>query len=249
MDIKQKAGCLSHLDDPDRLKSMYAQTLTAEQYSCWTIEPKTLVSFSNDARVQNFMRLFLEPHQPPTEPAVSAEELEVQQLIMLQFYNCLTQDRMHALPIYMNLLHMLRRNVGAPATAADIWQLKIIGSLLHRQRNGTGDVLLSDEIIGSMLKRFDVHMDAALRAYGSQLHRLLFATSGLAALAQCDSAPRLADVAALLTFYELPLNALAALPQLQQLPKPVNFLRLLLELSPLQLSTETVRCIAQCLEM
>lgn len=106
MDIQQKAGCLSHLDDPDRLKSLLAQTLTTEQYSCWTIEPKTLLSFSSDAKVQNFMRIFLEPHGSPTEsqPAASKQELEVQQQIMLQFYQCLTQDRMHALPIYLNLL-------------------------------------------------------------------------------------------------------------------------------------------------
>lgn len=248
MDIKQKAGCLSHLDDPDRLKSLYAQTLTAEQYSCWIIEPKTLVSFSNDARVQNFMRIFLEPHGTPSEPLVSAEELEVQQLIMLQFYNCLTQDRMHALPIYMNLLLMLRRNLSAPATTADIWQLKIIGSLLHRQRNSTGGVLLSDEIVGSLLKRFDVHMDAACRAYGPQLRQLLFASSCTAALAQCEPA-RLADVTALLTFFELPLNVLGTMQAtLQQYLKPLNILRLLLELSPLQLATETVRCIAQCLD-
>lgn len=35
---------------------------------------------------------------------VSAEELEIQQIITLQFYECLTKDRMHALPIYINLL-------------------------------------------------------------------------------------------------------------------------------------------------
>lgn len=38
IDIKQKAGCLSHLDDTDGLKSLLAQTLTTEKYSCWKIE-------------------------------------------------------------------------------------------------------------------------------------------------------------------------------------------------------------------
>lgn len=106
VDLKRKAGCLSHVDDPHRLRSLFAQTLTTEQYSCWAIEPRTLLSFSNDELVANFIRIYLEPHRPRTcsLPLPTGPELEVQQQIMLQFYNSLTQDRIHALPIYMNLL-------------------------------------------------------------------------------------------------------------------------------------------------
>lgn len=113
IDIKQKAGCLSHLDDPDRLKSLLAQTLTTEQYSCWMIEPKTLQSFSNDRRSLNFTRIFLSLRNAVESSSVpkiqqpskfSRDEPEIEQMITLQFYNCLTQDRIHALPIYMSLL-------------------------------------------------------------------------------------------------------------------------------------------------
>lgn len=45
IDIKQKAGCLSHLDDPDRLKSLLAQTLTTEQYTCWKIDVRIVFIF------------------------------------------------------------------------------------------------------------------------------------------------------------------------------------------------------------
>lgn len=114
IDIKQKAGCLSHLDDPDRLKSLLSQTLTTEQYSCWKIEPKTLLSFCNNRRVQNFTRIFVSKR--PTDagssnvpkiqkPSLFARnEPEVEQMVTLQFYNCLTKDRIHVLPIYINLL-------------------------------------------------------------------------------------------------------------------------------------------------
>lgn len=95
---------MSHLDDPDRLKSLLAETLTTEQYSCWKIEPKSLVSFSNDPKVQNFTNTFLRSQTSDDSISASTEELEIQQIITLQFYNCLTKDRMHALPIYMNLL-------------------------------------------------------------------------------------------------------------------------------------------------
>lgn len=112
IDIKQKAGCLSHLDDPDRLKSILAQTLTTEQYSCWMLEHKTLFSFSNDRRSQNFTRIFMSPRkateanvpriQQPSK--VARDEPAVEHMVTLQFYNCLTKDRVHALPIYMSLL-------------------------------------------------------------------------------------------------------------------------------------------------
>lgn len=111
IDIKQKAGCMSHLDDPDRLKSLLAETLTTEQYSCWKIEPKSLVSFSNDPKVQNFTNTFLRKQSSDENISASTEELEIQQIITLQFYNCLTKDRMHALPIYMNLLMVRSRYI------------------------------------------------------------------------------------------------------------------------------------------
>lgn len=112
IDIKQKAGCLSHLDDPDRLKSLLAQTLTTEQYSCWMIEPKTLSSFSNDRRSQNFTRIFMSQRNSTggsvrkiqKASKMGRDEPEIEQMVTLQFYNCLTKDKIHALPIYMSLL-------------------------------------------------------------------------------------------------------------------------------------------------
>lgn len=102
---------MSHLDDPDRLKSLLAETLTTEQYSCWKIEPKSLVAFSNDPKVQNFTNTFLRKQALDDNDSASTEELEIQQIITLQFYNCLTKDRMHALPIYMNLLMVRSRYI------------------------------------------------------------------------------------------------------------------------------------------
>lgn len=113
IDIKQKAGRLSHLDDPDRLKSLLAQTLTTEQYSCWMIDPKSLASFSHDRQAQNFTRIFMSQRAAVVESEVpkiqqpskvARDESEIEQMVTLQFYNCLTKDRIHALPIYMSLL-------------------------------------------------------------------------------------------------------------------------------------------------
>lgn len=104
IDIVQRAGCLSHLDDPNRLKSLLAQTLTTEKYSSWKVEPKSLLSFSNDRLMMSLTKMML--MSPMLRHAAehkdgSAEDLR--ELIMLQAYDCLTRDKMHALGIYMAL--------------------------------------------------------------------------------------------------------------------------------------------------
>lgn len=45
VDIKQKAGCVSHIDDPTNLRSTFAYTLSTERYVCW----RTHVSKINKA--------------------------------------------------------------------------------------------------------------------------------------------------------------------------------------------------------
>lgn len=137
---------------------------------------------------------------------------------------------------------MLRRNLAQPSTA-DVWQLKIIAAMLHRQRTGNVQ-LLSSEIVGSLLKRFAVRMDEAAQMHRAQLKQFLFATS-CGFLMHYDPA-KLAHVAALLTFYDLPLGGMSLL-QTSNVAQ-LNYLKLMLALSPLRLSTATMRCIAQCME-
>lgn len=149
---------------------------------------------------------------------------------------------------------MLRRNLEQPLTV-DVWQLKIIAALLQRQqRSGahaastSGGALLSGEIVGSLLERFAGHMDALSHMYRAQLKQFLYASS-CQFLMHYEPA-RLADIVALLTYYELPMNVMAQLQHglASSAATPLNYLKLLLELSPLRLSTATVRCIAQCTE-
>lgn len=124
IDIKQRAGCLSHLDDPDRLKGLFAQTLTTEQFSCWKLDvnlssccfltfililylnelqAKALDVFLVDSTVKGFAKKFLSD----CNENMSKCELQRIQSLTIQFYNCLKRDKMHALPIYMDLCSVI----------------------------------------------------------------------------------------------------------------------------------------------
>lgn len=97
IEVKKRSGCLSHLEDPDRLKSLFSQTLTSEQYICWEIDPKALERFSNEPYVIKFTDRFLHLDELQT----SSEELALKQQLTMLFYNAVVKDKMHVLPIYI----------------------------------------------------------------------------------------------------------------------------------------------------
>lgn len=108
-DIKQRAGCLSQVDGPNQLKSLLAQTLTADKYTSWKVEPHNLLSFSNDKLVVELTKnLMTVPHFHSVEGLgkPSQNEDDTRNAILLQTYDCLTRDKIHALPIYMALMNV-----------------------------------------------------------------------------------------------------------------------------------------------
>lgn len=105
IDIKKRSGCLSHLEDPDRLKSLFAQTLTTEQFTCWHVNATALERFSNDPFVTSFTDRFL---HIDAEIITQDELLKIQQLTML-FYNAVIKDKMHVLPIYLTTFNVSKQ--------------------------------------------------------------------------------------------------------------------------------------------
>ncbi|XP_050663661.1 anaphase-promoting complex subunit 1-like [Leptidea sinapis] len=59
VDIKQRAGCLSYLDDPQGYLTILAQTLTLDKTNVWSATADNIELFTNDAKVQNFVRHYL----------------------------------------------------------------------------------------------------------------------------------------------------------------------------------------------
>lgn len=106
IDIVQRAGCLSHLDDPNRLKSLLVQTLTTEKYSSWKVEPKNLLSFSNDRQMVSLTKMMLmAPQFNLSDELTKIDDPadDLREMILLQSYDSLTRDKMHALGLFMAL--------------------------------------------------------------------------------------------------------------------------------------------------
>ncbi|CAK1542886.1 unnamed protein product [Leptosia nina] len=59
IDIKQRAGCLSYANDPQGFLTMLGQTLTLDKSNIWSAKPDNIELFTNDARVQNFIKHYL----------------------------------------------------------------------------------------------------------------------------------------------------------------------------------------------
>ncbi|KAK0085319.1 hypothetical protein PV325_005429 [Microctonus aethiopoides] len=57
--VKQKAGCLSYIEDPHGFKSLIAQILTMDDVIPWAARQEHVTSFTNDKIVLNIVKYFL----------------------------------------------------------------------------------------------------------------------------------------------------------------------------------------------
>lgn len=208
------------------------------------MQPKSLLSFSNDPKVLNFINKFLSTE---TAATTSSDELELQQIITLQFYNCLTKDRMHALPIYTNLLMALRRLVTPTVpniSMQDIWQFKLIDAIV---RNSPHDqqLLLSAENVRSLSQRVASQMEHWTAEMATLLRRFLLTASW--PLLQLQSGAELQRLAALISYYDLPIGMLGALALGDD--DSGNSLSLLLAFRDTAVATHTIQAIGRILTM
>uniref|UniRef100_A0A0C9RW07 ANAPC1 protein n=1 Tax=Fopius arisanus TaxID=64838 RepID=A0A0C9RW07_9HYME len=60
LDVKQKAGCLPYVEDPQGFRSLVAQTLTTENVIPWAARQEHVTSFTNDRTVLNIVKYFLQ---------------------------------------------------------------------------------------------------------------------------------------------------------------------------------------------
>ncbi|KAL7307917.1 hypothetical protein TKK_0000010 [Trichogramma kaykai] len=65
--VKQKAGCLSHMEDPQGFRTLLAQTLTTDDVIIWTASPKQITSFTSNSIILNFVNSFLKKVDQPCD--------------------------------------------------------------------------------------------------------------------------------------------------------------------------------------
>ncbi|XP_037936242.1 anaphase-promoting complex subunit 1 [Teleopsis dalmanni] len=199
IDIKKRSGCLSHLEDPDRLKSLFAQTLTTEQYNCWEIDTKTLERFSNESYVIAFTDRFLHMDKD----SVNDIEYQKKQQLTLLFYNAVIRDKMHVLPIYLAIFDHICRIKKLPSSI-DVWQIKLIDTYIdHYQKD---HILFSKELVNSNLERLKLYFENSLHELNVYL-KLFVSTSSFDASILADlSTADMARLMAIINYYNLTPN-------------------------------------------
>ncbi|XP_059045476.1 anaphase-promoting complex subunit 1 [Achroia grisella] len=153
IDIKQRAGCLSYLDDPQGFLTILAQTLTLDKSNIWSATPENIDLFSNDEQIRNFIKHYLIKSKDTAsnicgdclliskkrkglknEPFMakqcqcrrySKEEQEHAQALSMVTYECVVKDILCALPIWTTFLKIIKTMKTDPSSY-HIWQIKLL---------------------------------------------------------------------------------------------------------------------------
>ncbi|XP_017115012.1 anaphase-promoting complex subunit 1 [Drosophila elegans] len=229
IDIKKRTGCLSHLEDPDRLKSMLAQTLTMEQSICWQIDSNDLQQFASERMVKPFLSRCLATKGTD----LSYPELVKRHQMMLLFYNAVVKDRMHLLPAYLTLYDHVTKSM---LTNIDVWQLKLIDAYLNRSQESEHP-LISVELIQMMQELFKQEMEDSTRELCLPLREFLSRKRLEPSYVTTVSGPDLQRTFCVINYYNLLPNMLNGV---DLSTGTVNYMRILYEFRQLNLGAHTI---------
>ena len=249
IDIKQRAGCLSYLEDPNRLKSMLTQTLTRDKYNSWKVDAKNLLAFSSDHKITTLANKFLLPIKKMSTEfnEETTDTKEIVQMLILHTYNCLTHDKMHGLSICMNLIN-LARNFEKLTSSIDLWQFKILQAILDRHKPILeSDVLISPDILQSLSNRVKTKMDQMLIENRHILEKFIVAGDGSLQDFSEFCADSLGKLAKLVMFFDLPFRLIDA--NMLEHIKQLDFVQLLYGSREYQLETRVIYTISNILNI
>ncbi|XP_075233032.1 anaphase promoting complex subunit 1 isoform X2 [Lycorma delicatula] len=124
--VKQRAGCLSYLEDPHGFRSLLAQTLTSDKAVSWSVPAESIFAFSSEPCTVNFAHFFLEQNEKSISSA-STNELQILQFLTKLVFECVTHDKLSMLSIWLKMLQALQSLVQCPEGAHQlVWQLKLL---------------------------------------------------------------------------------------------------------------------------
>ncbi|XP_049852727.1 anaphase-promoting complex subunit 1 isoform X1 [Schistocerca gregaria] len=121
LNVKQRAGCLSYLEDPQGFRSLLAQTLTTDTAVSWSVRADSVNAFSSDPNVAKFAQCFLENEELET----SMCERQIIQLLATVVYECVTQDKLSILPMWLTIIKTVQSMATEPNHLL-MWQLKLV---------------------------------------------------------------------------------------------------------------------------
>ncbi|XP_041352756.1 anaphase-promoting complex subunit 1-like [Gigantopelta aegis] len=117
LSVKQRAGHLSFVEDPQGYRSMLAKSLIADHISHCSHKPEVVKAFASDPRIITLAECFLK----------SGDKLDCPTLRELAtvVYQCITQDKPGAIGSHF-VLQQLMMQCECGIQTAGVWQLKFV---------------------------------------------------------------------------------------------------------------------------
>lgn len=97
--MKQRAGCLSYMEDKLGYHSELARTLTESETIPWDPPAKAIVSFMSESTLRNFCDNYL----TPGSKSGGVEEQRLQKILTRVTYECVVKDKLVVIPIFAAL--------------------------------------------------------------------------------------------------------------------------------------------------
>ncbi|CAH0686482.1 unnamed protein product [Spodoptera exigua] len=167
IDIKQRAGCLSYIDDPQGFLTILAQTLTLDKSNIWSTNTENIELFTNDDKIRNFVKQYLVKDvganvcgdclvvsrrrkgrdaalAPCSCRAYTRPERDHLQGLAMLTYDCVVKDILCALPIWTTFLKIIKTMKPEP-TSYHIWQIKLLLSQIDNHNRRTMNEMKVDD--------------------------------------------------------------------------------------------------------
>lgn len=100
IEVKQRVGCLSYIEDKLGYRSQLARTLTQSDTVPWVPPAKSIVLFTSECTMRNFCDNYLIPGEVKASP----QELRLQQILTRVTYECVIKDKLPVIIIFATLL-------------------------------------------------------------------------------------------------------------------------------------------------
>ncbi|XP_025163872.1 anaphase-promoting complex subunit 1 isoform X2 [Harpegnathos saltator] len=173
LNIKQRAGCLSYLEDPHGFRTLMAQTLTTENAIAWAARPEYVTAFTNDKTVLNIITYFLQwlkkeirpeniKHSSQNDIQCKMQEFEryFLHIFAIILYECITKDKVSLIPLWLHIMKNLKIIEEQP-NSFSMWQIKLVSSQISKILNSVdkANPLLSVESMLAIKQKTAIILD------------------------------------------------------------------------------------------
>ncbi|XP_052768449.1 anaphase-promoting complex subunit 1-like isoform X2 [Mya arenaria] len=126
--VKQRAGHLSYVEDPNGYRSMLAKSLTADHSAQTCVKPDVIKAFTSDPKILALTNFFFKGQGQGGS--------ELLQVLSDVLYECVTMEKPEAVPTHIHLDQISRR-AECQSSSLGISQLKLIYAYYNLEHSTT----------------------------------------------------------------------------------------------------------------